>query len=50
MNIKTYLSYYVKIFSNIHLIFDKGAQNIQWHDTACSTNAAGKTKYLNVED
>jgi hypothetical protein len=31
-------------------IFDKGTQNTQWRKTASSTNAAGKTGYLHVEE
>jgi hypothetical protein len=28
-----------------HLIFEKGAKNIQWKKTASSANAAGKSGY-----
>jgi hypothetical protein len=33
-----------------HLIFDKGAQNTPRRKEASSTNFAGKTGYLHVED
>jgi hypothetical protein len=32
-----------------HLIFDKGAKNIQWRKDTSSTNVAGKTGYLPAE-
>jgi hypothetical protein len=31
--------------SYAHLIFDKGAKNIQWRKTASSKNVAGKSGY-----
>jgi hypothetical protein len=33
-----------------HLIFDKGAKNIQGEKTASSTNVAGKSGYLPAEN
>jgi hypothetical protein len=33
-----------------HLIFDKGAKNIQWRKAASSTNVAGKSGYLPAEN
>jgi hypothetical protein len=34
----------------IHLIFDKGAKNINREKTATSTNVAGKSGYLPAEN
>jgi hypothetical protein len=33
-----------------HLIFHKGAKNIQWRKDSSSTNVAGKSGYLPAEN
>ena len=33
-----------------HLIFDKEARNTHWKKKASSTNGAGQTRYLHVEE
>jgi hypothetical protein len=33
-----------------HLIFDKGNKNIQWRKNNISTNVAGQSGYLSVEN